>query len=490
MANLTDSDPSRPAKWLLLVSSLVTLAFLIAAAVRENITSEWRDYQQRYRKLLAERAGDDRGRQIARDFSVELRQISVPELGVVDRCVTCHTGIEDPRMSDAPVPFRAHSGKILETHPVDKFGCTTCHGGQGAAVDFRNAKGDDVFWDYPLLPAKLTQASCASCHDPSALPAEMVPLLVKGRRLYQEKSCGSCHKLEGKGGVLGPPLDSVGMKTKHQFALAHLKGKHTVADWLAEHFRDPAGIVPGSLMKNPAATGPEILALTAHMLSLRQRDFPQRYMAPDKTEQAYRRLHPGPPDGARLYQEYCSACHDSGAFGRWDKTFHRFIPAIRGEGLLRVASDEYLKQNVAGGRPGTVMPGWDAHGGGLTDDELDAVVQYLRRDAPARPFVPQVARLSGNAARGAELFRQNCAGCHGVGGKGGLAPNLANATFQKAADDAFLVATISSGRPNTAMPAFQRAGARGLTGAEIADLVVYIRTLGAAKPLLQARRSP
>ncbi len=471
-------DPSRFSKWVLLISSLVTVAFLIAAAVRENVTAEWRHYQQAYRELLAQRATDERGQKIANDFTIELRQISVPELDVVDRCVTCHNGIEDPRMKDAPVPFAAHSGKILEQHPIDKFGCTTCHGGQGAAVDFHNAKAEDTFWDYPLLPAKYTQASCASCHDPQRLPAETVPLLVKGRALFEAKSCGSCHKLDGKGGVLGLPLDNVGMKTKHQFVLANLKGKHTVDNWLAEHFRDPAGVVPGSLMKNPGLSTTEVTALTAYMLSLRQRDYPQKYMAPDKIEQAYARLHPAPPDGAKLYQQYCASCHDTGTYGRWDKQFQRFIPAIRNPaGLLRHASDDYLKQNIAAGR-GALMPVWNKQGGGFSDAEIAAIIQYLRKDGPPAPAPAPEAQIPGDANRGAVVFIQNCSGCHGNSGKNG-APNLADPTLQKTAGDAYLFNTIADGRPGTAMPSWARKGAAGLSAQQIADVVAFIRALGA-----------
>ena len=181
-------DPSRLFRWMLLTASLVTIVFLLAAAVRENLLAQWYSLQREYRTILAGKATDDHGRELLRNYRIELKQVSVPALGAVDRCVSCHNGIDDPRMTDVPVPHRVHPGDILTQHPVDRYGCTICHQGQGAATNFRDAKADDVFWDYPLLPPSLTQATCATCHDPGKLPPESVALVLEGERLYRERA--------------------------------------------------------------------------------------------------------------------------------------------------------------------------------------------------------------------------------------------------------------------------------------------------------------
>ena len=54
----TAPDPSKAYKWVALVSSLVCLVFLAAAAIRENVTADWRHYQQSYREILKARATD------------------------------------------------------------------------------------------------------------------------------------------------------------------------------------------------------------------------------------------------------------------------------------------------------------------------------------------------------------------------------------------------------------------------------------------------
>jgi cbb3-type cytochrome c oxidase subunit III len=470
-------DPSRFYRWLLLVTSAVTIVFLVGAAVRENYLAQWQTVQRQYRGILQEKATDARGRELLSKFRVEMKQVSIPALGAVDRCVTCHSGIDDPRMTDVPKPHAVHPGHILDKHPVDRFGCTVCHHGQGAALTFREAKGEDVYWDYPLLPPQMTEATCVTCHDAARLPPDQIPLLLAGMKLYQQKSCGSCHRLSGRGGTLGPVLDNEGAKTRHQLIMTNLKPPHTTWNWQTTHFRDPGAVVADSQMRNPTVTRQEALALTVYMLSQWKRDVPESYLAPDKIEQKYRALHPTPLTGEQVYQQYCHACHGNGSYTRWDKTFKRFVPAIRGVSLAATASPEYLRANIEQGRPGTQMPAWRPHAGGLLPEEIQAVVEYLRAGAKAAP-ASAVLTLRGDPGHGLSLFRRNCAGCHGMHGRGGIAPEIGNPVFLRAATDEFIVRTIRHGRENTAMPAFQRAQAPALADQDIADILAFLRTLG------------
>jgi len=469
-------DPSRIYRVTLLLASLLTIFYLLAAAIRENYLAEWQSVQRQYRSYLEAKATDDRGRQLLREYRVELKQVAIPALGAVDRCVSCHPGIDDPRMKGLPNPYGTHPGDILKHHPVDRYGCTVCHQGQGQATNFHDAKAEDAFWDYPLLGAEQTQSSCLACHDAEKLPAGQVALLREGIRLYQAKSCGSCHKLEGRGGMLGTALDDEGSKTKHQLIMANLKPPHTTARWHEQHFRDPGAVVAGSQMKNQNLTPREIRALTVYMLALRRRDVPESYLAPDKIEEKYRALHRPALSGEEAYKQYCYACHADGSYGRWEKTFKRFIPAIRGAGLLSIASAEYLTTNIAKGRPGTQMPNWE----GLQKEEISALVQYLRGPSPSPNPQPPTPAAPGSAGTGAALFGANCAGCHGATGRGGIAPELNNPTFQQAASDTFIAATIRNGRKGTAMPAFQRPGTTGLNDKEIGDVIAFLRTFAPA----------
>jgi mono/diheme cytochrome c family protein len=469
-------DPSRIYRWLLLVASAVAITCLVGAAVRENYLAQWKTVQRQYQDILRLKATDDRGRELHAKFRVEMKQVSIPALGTVDRCVSCHNGIDDPRMTDVQQPHRVHSGDILDKHPVDRFGCTICHHGQGAALTFNEAKADDVFWDYPLLPKEMTEATCVTCHDAEKLPAGQIPLLTVGMKLYREKSCGSCHKLDGRGGTLGPALDNEGAKTKHQLTMVALKPPHTTWNWQLAHFRDPGGVVPDSQMRNPTVTREEALALTVYMLSQWKRDVPESYLAPDKIEQKYKALHRTPLTGEQVYQQYCAACHGNGTYTRWDKKFGRFVPAIRGVSLAATASVEYLQMNIERGRPGTQMPAWGPHAGGLMPQEIGGVIEFLLNGPTKAAGMPALA-LQGDERRGLGLFLRNCAGCHGMNGHGGIAPEIGNPVFQGAASDELIVRTIRFGRTGTPMPAFQRADGPVLSDQDLADVVFYLRTL-------------
>lgn len=471
---LPGRDISRRTKWLLLVSSLVVMAIVVGEA-RSNLSAEWRHHQKEYRKILMAKAYNEAGREAARTFDIALQQVVVPELGVTDRCVSCHAGIEDPRMAHEKQPYRSHPGTFLKDHPISKFGCTICHRGQGVAVNNADAKAVHADWDYPMLPGEMAQASCGQCHDPKAMKGRGGDVLARGAHLFESSGCRACHKLGGRGGGLGIALDDEGRRTIHQLPLTELKGEHTVWNWLAEHFRDPQGVVPTSQMRNPTLTEPEIEALTTYILSLSEATISRDYIAPDKYEQKYEATHPGRPNGAELYKQFCFSCHESGTYSRWDKTFKRFIPAIRGKALA-ASPPGYLKRNIELGREGTQMLGWRKPAGGLSESEIGALVAYIRGGVkPAQMTASTQGR--GDVGRGRTLFAQNCRGCHGPDGKGGIAPVLASATFQSAASDAFILSTVKNGRPDTAMPAFQRAGTAGLTDVELTDLLAYIRSM-------------
>jgi len=108
------------------------------------------------------------------------------------------------------------------------------------------------------------------------------------------------------------------------------------------------------------------------------------------------------------------------------------------------------------------------------------VTEYLRAGAPAVQSMSPLT-LAGDSTRGLTLFLRNCAGCHGVDGRGGIAPEIGNPVFQKAANDEFIVRTIRNGRQGTAMPAFERPDAPAFTDQNVADVLTYVRTLGEHK---------
>jgi mono/diheme cytochrome c family protein len=74
------------------------------------------------------------------------------------------------------------------------------------------------------------------------------------------------------------------------------------------------------------------------------------------------------------------------------------------------------------------------------------------------------------------LYAQNCSGCHGADGQGGLTVGIGRPIYLAVADDATIRRVIQSGRAGTAMPAFAREAGGMLTRAQIDILLRGIRT--------------
>lgn len=462
----------------LALASLMTLALLLGAAVRENYLTEWRRFQRQYKSLLAERARDEGERTLARRFPLEIRQVVAPDLDATDRCVSCHLGLDDPRMADAPQPFTAHPAWVLETHDVDRFGCTVCHGGQGRATTKREAHADEggVFWERPLLPSPFLQSSCGLCHDPAHIDGRGAPALARGFALFREYGCAACHRVGERGGPLGPDLAQVGDKTAHAFPFAHVRGPRTVWNWHREHLRDPQRVVPDSKMPKPGLAADEVDALVTYLLSLRSINLRERVTPRDKYEERYRALHPDPSSGAELYWQFCFACHAGGQETILHDTLRTAIPSIRNPDFLAVASPDFLFRNIRDGRPGTHMPAWGGSGG-LSDDEIRRLADYLLEARGQARSISFTVAPQADFARGRRLFEENCSTCHSLLAGGGDSSWLGSRGFQETYSDELLGHAIKYGRTGTLMNGYGKEAGGDLDDQEISDLIRFIRTL-------------
>jgi len=75
------------------------------------------------------------------------------------------------------------------------------------------------------------------------------------------------------------------------------------------------------------------------------------------------------------------------------------------------------------------------------------------------------------APDGAKLYSQNCAGCHGERGDGGIGVPLSLPSFHASVDDDYLKQTMLRGRPGRVMPSFSY-----LSIAEVDAIVKHIRS--------------
>ena len=135
---------------LLWLASLVTVLICVFA-VWDEMTPGYRRYQREFRQRVEEQLGPER----AAATPVGLQQIWLPAADRVDRCVSCHLGTTWESLQGVERPYTAHPPGPLEHHPIEKFGCTLCHGGQGYATELPDAHGWVAHWGEPLLDPKL-----------------------------------------------------------------------------------------------------------------------------------------------------------------------------------------------------------------------------------------------------------------------------------------------------------------------------------------------
>lgn len=458
--------------WVLFLSGIVLTAFIVLT-MYDEIMPEWKRYQAEYNELLVKSAEDENVRKRAKAMDIKLQQIYLGDLNRVDRCTSCHMGVENPLMADAKIPFKKHSGDYLKNHPLEKFGCTVCHFGQGRAPNRKEAHGisRDTYWDYPIMKLDYIQTSCALCHDLTFLKVKGGEKVVAGERLFRQKGCKGCHKLEGTGGVLGKDLDGIGSQPIAYFPMRNVKGEKTVSQWIREHEEEPRRVVPDSQMRVDV-TPDEADFLTTYIMSLRSEEIPRKLRRltgakiPDEIKD----------EGESLYKMYCTACHGNGKESVFDDAFKRTIPAIMNPAFLRVADDKFIRENISEGRAGTQMTAWKAAAAGLTDKQIDKIIKYITKDRPKEKLMPfGFSSFKVNIKHGEDIFKSRCVACHGENGEGGIGLNLRNPIVQKA-DPEFLTITVRDGREGTAMISFGSKDG-GLTSQDIADVVGYVRIL-------------
>jgi len=128
-------------------------------------------------------------------------------------------------------------------------------------------------------------------------------------------------------------------------------------------------------------------------------------------------------EGRRLFEEGCSSCHGFDGAGVPGQG-----PSLRGAG--EAAADFSLRTgrmplDQVGEQP---LRGEPRYG----DDQIRALDAYVGSLGPG-PAIPRVRPDRGSLSEGMRLFTETCAGCHGIGGKGGVAigayaPPLGEAT--------------------------------------------------------------
>ncbi len=300
----------------------------------------------------------------------KIQQLSLPELLInynfkevprYDRCQTCHQGIDrvgyekDAEGKDMPTVFRTHphfsdgatyvdprgnsvkAGLYLDAngpHPINNFGCTICHAGQGSGTDFTFASHspdslDDAeewkktygwedfhFWDFPMPPDRFIESQCLKCHT-QITDIPQATKLNAGYQRIAKYGCTGCHAIGGEGATGGPDLSDERQVGPN---LSHIAAKDS-KDWVAKWIANPHAFRPDSRMprfygvsnndkpEDQPKNNAEIYAIT-HYLFAKSTPPPEFTDAPASSD---------PAKGKELFlQKGCLACHQHRPYAEQD----------------------------------------------------------------------------------------------------------------------------------------------------------------------------
>jgi len=103
----------------------------------------------------------------------------------------------------------------------------------------------------------LTGLGIASAPDKRSATADDRDPVARGRELFHEKRCDTCHSIGGEGGDKGPALDLVGRRLR--------------PDFLTEWIRNPQRIDPTTEMPPFEGTEEELQAVVSYLLTLEEK---------------------------------------------------------------------------------------------------------------------------------------------------------------------------------------------------------------------------
>jgi len=268
---------------------VVSVIFLVSIAIApaKNFFSEWRHYQQGYLRMIRNRSDANT---LQRHFQGGIQQVWLPDLGVVDRCTSCHVGLKEASLTDvATQPYRKHP---VIPHNLDQFGCTICHRGQGAATTVAEAHNSTLAWEQPILPAKYMESSCGQCHRGQLAGT---PVLNQGRALLTRYGCVHCHTIKTSDGSVMKPTDDPP-------SLEHIADK-TSREWIYAWLKDPQAYAASATMPNFKLNDDDARDISAFLIA---------NSTPIAGDNAGVSAKPSsdPAAGTSLYGEsFCASCH-------------------------------------------------------------------------------------------------------------------------------------------------------------------------------------
>jgi cytochrome c oxidase cbb3-type subunit 3 len=180
--------------------------------------------------------------------------------------------------------------------------------------------------------------------------------------------------------------------------------------------------------------------------------------------------------GAAIFATWCSQCHGSGAAGVQASGY----PNLLDDDWLWGGTIEEIHTTISHGirnedDPYARYSEMTAFEGILTDEEIGAVVQYVRNISGQEHDEAQVEL-------GGQVFYDNCAACHMDDGTGDQflgAPNLTDAIWLYGGSEEAIEYTVRNSRFGVMPPWSAEASPAGrLSEAEVRAVSVYVHSLG------------
>lgn len=177
-----------------------------------------------------------------------------------------------------------------------------------------------------------------------------------------------------------------------------------------------------------------------------------------------------------LYAENCAGCHGK-------EGYNGAATDLANPEYEAWIDDATLRDLIANGEKGTLMPGFSKkEGGPLTDAQVEVIVQGMRsRWKKADVFggaipPPYRADHPGDATKGQTVYAEACARCHGATAQQpGKAGSILDGSFLALINEQTVRTTVVVGRPDVGQPDWRgHMEGRPLTDAEITDVSAWL----------------
>ena len=326
-------------------------------------------------------------------FDYSLRQINVNGDQLVDRCETCHLGVRQPlelkavnfkrpgkKLDASARAFVSHPSKeLLQIHDPERFGCSSCHGGNGrATTSVVKGHGRHRFWLHPLHERENMEAGCQQCHAQDRV-LQGANVLTQGKDLFQERGCVGCHRYEGF------DRETDGLANSRQ-NIKQLEEELAANDREARQLDVEAGTVTDETEAQEKLARAVSLRVTNSQIEARieQLNVQARYLMQDQ-----KKVGPNLKDvRLKLRKEWIPA---------WLKDPQGFRPGTKMPTFWYLNPEHELSKNFKQN----------------ADNERAAIAAYLWQSS----FTGQVPKQEpGDATHGKELFEtKGCMACHSLG---------------------------------------------------------------------------